>query len=528
MLTVNVNYIRCANTMGNTTIDVTSTAINTSCTLYNVTDMPNQKSSCDNQIIYLFIKESHFDVFPHIFEYYPRLQSVDLSKAGVQHIESTTFERATHLTVLMMSESNMKTLQNNWFSYANNLTDFNMANSSIETIEKYAFHGLSNLKNLDLSYNNIRSLDAEIFHPLSRLDHIRLNNNKIAVIDNDIFKFNSQLKWAYFNNNEIIVIEPNSFLNCRLQSLDLGFNLLHDVDLTTIKYLKNLIVSGNDLVTLRVPSVVESLYADNNTISVIQSEANNGLTHLYLSSNHLIDLQQLANFNKLQFLDLSDNHLESIAFPELKALTQLKELKLCGNKLAEINVDEVVTHLPKLKLIELSTKHWSDSYIEKLKSDLNNHTIELGQDRSDITDDNSSIPSTKRPPPVTQATTVNPAFTTVSPNADNVDRKLEEITKKLSDLEYRTGANAVHDSKLIDGRLLDIEDKLMKSNADSDAKYEAMRSTFKVYEALVIIMFISFSIFLLYKVVIYSKAMLNGMHYRRTQSREPIFSEQDL
>lgn len=522
MLTVNVNNIRCDNTIGDPTIKP-ATAKNISCTLTNVTDMLKMKSLCDNEIKYLFIKGSNFDVFPHVFEFYPKLECVDIQFARIQHIESTTFDTATHLTTLDIGGSNMKTLSNSLFTRVNNLTSFDMGNSSIEIIEKYAFHGLSNLKKLDLSNNKIVALEAEIFQPLSRLETLRLENNKIQVIDNQLFIHNVQLRWAYFSANDIIIVQSNAFVNCQLKTLDLGLNQLHDLDLTTTKYLKSLTVTGNKLNVLKVPSVVEEIYAENNSISMIYSEEKNELTRLFLSSNYLTNSQNWTNFGKLQFLDLSSNHLRNFTLSALKPLTLLKELKLCGNKLAEINADDVITNLPKLHMIELSTKHWSDSFIDQLENDLKNHSILLGQDRSIISDDVPVIP-TVLPTPVTPST---PSTPTLSPDS-GIEQQLKEIGKKLSDLEYKMGANSAADSKRIDGRLLAVEDKLTKSNADNNAKYESMASSFKLYEALVIIMFVCGSIFVLYKVIVYSKNVVSGMRYRRAQSSDPIFSEQDL
>ncbi|XP_037039132.1 carboxypeptidase N subunit 2-like [Bradysia coprophila] len=528
MVILAVNDVRCASTMENATIKPAAEKITViSCTLTNITDsQPVKPSSCYQRITYLFIKNSRISVFPHIFDYFPNLQSVDISSAGVEHIESTTFDSATHLDVLEMGNSNMQTLPNNLFTHVNNLTSLDLSNSSIEIVEQFAFHGLSNLKRLDLSGNKIVSLDRQLFLPLSRLQSIRLSNNKIQVIDRDLFMHNSRLMSVYLSSNDIISVDPNAFMNCILVSLDLGSNQLNDLDLTTIKYLKELIVNDNQLHVLRIPSVTEKIEAKNNSIVAIESDETNKLVQLYLSANHFTNFSSLTILNKLQFLDLSANHIRNFAFSDVKALTQLKELQLCRNKLPEIKVEDVVTNLPKLKILELSTKHWSDSYVEQLQTDLKGHGIYLGQNRDVLPDDDSPVVPTIRPTPVPSRTTVNPAFTT--PNSGNVEPLLKEIQKQLSDLEYRMGANAAADSKKMDRQLAGVEDKLMKSNEANDAKLEVLRSSFKVYEVLVIIMAVCVFVFLLFKLVVYSKRMLNGMQYRRAQSSDPIFSEQDL
>lgn len=506
-------------------------ARNFSCTVHGVTDMDKIKSSCDNETIDLFVKDSQLHSFPHVFEYFTKLQSIDLSNSGIQHIDSTTFDGAIHLTSLDMDGSNIQTLQNHLFSHANNLTSFDMGNSSIVQVEKHAFHGLSNLKRLDLSNNKIVALDADIFQPLSLLETIRLTNNKIEIIDVDTFKNNVHLRWAYLSSNKIFSVDANAFIHCKLISLDLGYNQLTDLDMTTMKYLKTLIVANNKLNILKVPPVIREVHAENNSIAVISSEERSELVGLYLSSNYFTNLLNLTNFKKLQFLDLSNNHFRNIEFSNLKSLDQLKELKLTGNKLSEIKVDDVVTNLPNLSIIELSTKHWSDAYIKQLENDLKNHTIELGQDRNVIPDDDDHQ-NTTTVRPNTVPTTMNPPIPTQTPNTGDIERRLDEIGRQLRDLENRLSANQAANSRKIDDGFNDVriyvEDKMKQANEDHSAKYDATMSTFKAYEALVIIMFVSALSFILYKVVVYAKDMLNGMRYRRAQSRDPIFSEQDL
>lgn len=93
-------------------------------------------------------------------------------------------------------------------------------------------------------------------------------------------------------------------------------------------------------------------------------------------------------------------------------------------------------------------------------------------------------------------------------------------------------STAAANSKKYDDRLndmqSDVNDRIVKSNAANNAKIDAMMSTFKLYEAFVIIMLLSCLSFVLYKLVVYGKNALSGMRYRRAQSSDPIFSEQDL
>lgn len=522
MLTVNVNYILCADGTMATMEPVT--AKNATCELANVTDLKENKSKCDSEIIYLYVINSTFEKFPPLFEYFSNLQSITVKLAGIRHIESTIFEKAANLTSLYTDGNDLKTLQNQLFTKANKLSSFSMVNCGIEIIEEFAFQGLSNLKKLDLSNNKITHLYARIFVPLVSLSELRLSNNSIEVIDKDTFIQNGKLDFAMFDNNKITIVDPDSFRHCQLRTLDLGNNQLSALELTNIKFLKRFTVTNNFLSTLDVPPAVTKIFAGNNTISVITSDGTNELVELHMPTNHFANLQNLSSFNKLTFLDLSSNQLKNFTFSEVKALSVLNELKLSGNKLAEIRVDDVTANLPKLRFIELSTKHWDDTYVHQLETDLKSHNIQLCQNRSSIPDDGVA----PRPlPPSPPKTTASPSNPTQSPNSGS-DQRISELDKKLADVDYKTRAELADYNKRIDGRLVDMENKLTKSKAESNEKYGALLSSFKTYQAMVIVMLICGLTFALIKVVLYSKTVLSRMQYRRAQSREPIFSEQDL
>lgn len=506
MVVLTVNYISCDNTIGTSTMK--SNSDNTSCILSNVTDSSKIKSSCGNEIIYLFFRDSHFNQFPHVFEYYQNLRSVDLTNAGIQYIESTTFDGAVHLTSLEMDGSNITTLQNSVFSHANNLTTFEIQNSSISRIEDHAFQGLSRLKKLDLSYNNILHLKAAIFRPLSQLETLRMTNNKIQVIDRDLFLYNVNLGWVYLSSNNIITVDSDAFIHSKLVSLDLGFNQLKNFDLSTTKHLKMLIINDNKLDKLSVPPTVNLIHAENNSISMISSEETNNLTVLFLQSNCFYNLQNLAPFSKLTFLDLSKNHLQNIQLSDLKSLTQLKELKLTGNRLSEIKANDVITNLPQLEFIELSTKHWSTSYINELQDELHEHRIVMRQDRLDISDDDAKVVTTSPPSIVTTShPTTKPMHPTEPTNTYNVEKRLEDINNRLIELES-ANSNGSANAKKID----EFEKEMEK-------KYNAILSTSTAHTILIIILFLIGSIVVFYITLVYLRPWIRAMRHRYQRAR---------
>lgn len=174
-------------------------------------------------------------------------------------------------------------------------------------------------------------------------------------------------------------------------------------------------------------------------------------------------------------------------------------------------------------MIELSTKHWSTTYIKQLQDELLVHNIKIFQDRSDISNDHS-CGDAKIVTPITPST--EPTRTNTStepPNLNYIEKRLEDITRRLIDLEMAK-SNGSMDAKKIDDRLKEMDDKMVKSNSD----ISAMSSTSKTYETLTIIMFVVGLMVLIYNGIVYSRTWVSGMRYRRAQSRDGLFSEQDL
>ncbi|HFK6935248.1 TPA: leucine-rich repeat domain-containing protein [Listeria monocytogenes] len=121
-----------------------------------------------------------------------------------------------------------------------------------------------------------------------------------------------------------------------LKSLNLMYNQLTSVDVSSNVALTYLDVSNNQLTSIDVSSNIALTYLDvsNNQLTSIDVSSNIALTYLHLSDNQLTSIDVSSNV-ALTSLYLSDNQLTSIDVSNNKAL---EFLECCGNELTSIDV----------------------------------------------------------------------------------------------------------------------------------------------------------------------------------------------
>ena len=106
---------------------------------------------------------------------------------------------------------------------------------------------------------------------------------------------------------------------------------------------------------------------DNHSIGMETDES----AYVYRLNEPLTDISFLADFSKLQYLDLYLNNISDISV--LSGLTNLTDLWLWGNQISDISALSGLTNLERL---DLMSNQISDADIESLRSALPNCTIE--------------------------------------------------------------------------------------------------------------------------------------------------------
>ena len=169
-------------------------------------------------------------------------------------------------------------------------------------------------------------------------------------------------------------IKPNAFkalkyiseftgLNKRVETLNLEYNEILEIEAKTFHYLpnlKNLNLSNNNL--KRFDSNIfkedlvnlETLYLNNNELEKISFKNLSNLKELYLNDNKLNSIKSdtFEGLTNLTILNLENNNIQNIVFGSFESLTSLKVLKLNHNKLMEIN-QKCFEPLQSIEVIQL-------------------------------------------------------------------------------------------------------------------------------------------------------------------------------
>ena len=204
------------------------------------------------------------------------------------------------------------------------------------------FDNLTNLTWLNLSHNQLANVPSTIKN-LKRLQRLDLSNNELTKLPDEIGELTS-LKWLNLFYNE-------------LENLPSTFGKL-----TKLKWLN---LSGNKEVFS---------HAENTLPQTFRKLTN--LEWLDLSCTNVNRLPIIEELNgSLRFLFLASNKLTGVPM-EIRKLTELKELDLCDNPLAD-EFQDVLKDLKKLKALCLTTKDDTNTYnkLQQVKKVLFGHLL---------------------------------------------------------------------------------------------------------------------------------------------------------
>lgn len=348
----------------------------------------------------------------------PSLRSIDLHNNVILEIEEGAFDSLQYLTELDLSMNSISCITDfNLFQLKslnlskNSMTSFQSADLNKEQFEllyldlrENKMHyfpvlpGMNKLIYLDLSRNQLRCVNctgaaeelqylrereeltqaplcsSHHHQELPRLLYLDLSYNQFTAVPPDFFSSMVALETLNISNNCLgtFMVETEIPLNA-LKTLDLSFNNLQNLTFGegTLKGLGSLYLQGNSLRTLdssifsRLPRIT-NLHLQLNELSVCGRQENPitdcvslssvpTLQYLYLSENHLDSLPAHAfQGSPLLILDLSLNPGLKMNELTLSGLeNSLTYLSLRGDQLQRLSIDLSVLH--GLKKLDLSS-----------------------------------------------------------------------------------------------------------------------------------------------------------------------------
>lgn len=298
-------------------LDIQNLTFNFSNYNFEVFDLTANQIGSINVILNEKIKELHFDrndiEIINFDSKESKLLYLNLNNNLIGHFTSP---KLSTLSSLILGSNKLSHITNRTFLNMTSLQTINLNRNKINYIESDSFKNLINLKILFLNFNLLSEANPKLFFTSIDCIYLSQNNFKLFSYENFFSIQNTSLKKLDLSLNSIRTIYINL---TEIDFLDLSENYFIQVQNFCVNKINNLILEKN-------------LYEKLDLIFLKNADF---ILNLKLGSNKFHDLfeNDLKNFQNLASLDLRENLIEIIEFPEL---ILLKELRLNSNRIGKI------------------------------------------------------------------------------------------------------------------------------------------------------------------------------------------------
>ncbi|KAM4620580.1 transforming growth factor beta activator LRRC32 isoform 1-T3 [Polymixia lowei] len=229
-----------------------------------------------------------------------------------------------HIEKLDLSSNMLQNLTHEALAFHNTIHHLNLHANKIHFIQPGLFKDMKNLKVLDLSKNYLDAfaLSKTSIGPLTAIESLDLSNNGLYTGMTDYFLGDSpSLANLSLNGNSITKIAKNTFCgSLALRKITLHNNVILEIedgafetlpDLTELDLSKNSITCITDfnLSQLKVLNLSKNSLE---TFRAIDSNVEYELLYIDLSENKIPYFPLLPTRNKVAYLDVSRNQLQSV------------------------------------------------------------------------------------------------------------------------------------------------------------------------------------------------------------------------
>lgn len=268
------------------------------------------------------------------------IQMLDLSHNMLQNLTQETLAFHTGIHHLNLHSNKIHFIQPGLFKEMTDLKvlDLSRNHLNVYAVSKTNTGPLTAVESLDLSSNGLYTGMTDYFLAESpALANLSLNSNSITRIAQNTFHGSLALRRISLHNNVILEIEDGAFESLpHLTELDLSKNSITCITDFNLCKLKVLNLSKNSMETFQT-SESDDMYE---------------LLSLDLSQNKMPYFPLLPRRNKLEYLDVSRNQLQSINITgTVEELVNLRDSLLAHTSPGLSNRHQL---LPNLKYLDLS------------------------------------------------------------------------------------------------------------------------------------------------------------------------------
>ncbi|KAK7926017.1 hypothetical protein WMY93_008327 [Mugilogobius chulae] len=226
--------------------------------------------------------------------------ALDLSRNQLQNLSQETLAFHTDLHRLNLHANKIHFIQPGLFAGMTQLKILDLSRNHLSAfaVHKTKIGPLGSVESLDLSSNGLYTDMTDYFLSDSpSLVNISLSGNSITKISSDAFRGSLSLRKVNLHNNVIMEIEDGAFDSLdHLSDLDLSKNSINCITDFNLYNLKSLNLSQNSL----------EMFQSSPSDEISQ------LVSLDLSQNKLPLLPLIPRKNKLEYLDVSRNQIQSV------------------------------------------------------------------------------------------------------------------------------------------------------------------------------------------------------------------------
>lgn len=273
-------------------------------------------------------------------------------------------------------------------SYCPNLDRLHAYNNEIASLDlspclflTEALLGFNKLQTIDVSRNVDLNTLSVVYNQLTSLD--LTNNDYLKIIycaHNAIsdLKLNPTITTILAGHNQLQNIDLTTVP--QLEEMELEHNILRTIDLTPVPHIKRIWLGYNQLESILMPTMNSCAIfnATDNRLTTFNAEAIPYASELILNNNQLSGTLNLSRNNSLQQLQVNNNHLTKITYPQRPSLVilyaafnQLSTFKLDCSSLYAVDLSNnnlvVATFAsnPALALLMLDYNQLSTLNVEK-------------------------------------------------------------------------------------------------------------------------------------------------------------------
>lgn len=310
----------------------------------------------------------------------PTIEYLTLSGEFDEKFNSTSLSRLNNLKELCLHEAQLTEFDFSILKYVTKIEWLDISQNNLERVSNISFlENAKNLIHLNLGENELESTPELIQYLSASVTTLNLAGNFFGKINAETFEKLTNLQYLYLANTSLLLENLKPFESLKkLRTLVISFNNLENSNFTSqsasleelriFQAVNCKVKNASELITLFENSgFLSKLDISGNCLGELTVETLNNFKELqYLNLKNMnltkIDFGILGQKQKLQFLDLSCNQLESINFASV--LSNLESINLEQNNLREIEYF-TNSHFPQLGTLDISSNQFSCEYLDE-------------------------------------------------------------------------------------------------------------------------------------------------------------------